>query len=164
MPYSIVESKAQAFIDETLKLPRYQRKQTWGPEDNFKLCISIFKGYPIGVVIINYNNDEGFLLDGRQRKNALTLMKEDPILLYMWAKKGQCGENPVKKVDSLHNDRYIGHSVKISIRAFRGTKSLYFGYFLNNDGRYGGKAKLQCFGCCRDRHRSRSIEVLPKTE
>lgn len=87
MPYSIVESKAQAFIDETLKLPRYQRKQTWGPEDNFKLCISIFKGYPIGVVIINYNNDEGFLLDGRQRKNALTLMKEDPILLYMWAKK-----------------------------------------------------------------------------
>lgn len=87
MPYSIVESKAQAFIDEDLKLPRYQRKQTWGPEDNFKLCVSIFKGYPIGVVIINYNNGEGYLLDGRQRKNALTIMKTDPVEVYKWAKK-----------------------------------------------------------------------------
>lgn len=87
MPYSIVESKAQAFINEDLKLPRYQRKQTWGAEDNFKLCVSIFKGYPIGVVIINYNNGEGFLLDGRQRKNALFLMKTNPVEVYFWAKK-----------------------------------------------------------------------------
>lgn len=87
MPYSIVQSNAQAFIDKNLKLPRYQRKQTWGPEDNFKLCVSIFKGYPIGVVIVNYNNGEGFLLDGRQRKNALTLMKSDPVEVYLWAKK-----------------------------------------------------------------------------
>lgn len=87
MPYNIIQSNAQAFIDKNLKLPRYQRKQTWGPEDNFKLCVSIFKGYPIGVVIINYNNGEGFLLDGRQRKNALTLMKSDPVEVYAWAKK-----------------------------------------------------------------------------
>ncbi|MDT8718070.1 DUF262 domain-containing protein [Clostridium sp. 19966] len=61
-----------------MKLPRFQRKQTWKPTDNFKLCISVFKGYPIGVVIINSCNKPDridWLLDGRQRRHALDFGK-----------------------------------------------------------------------------------------
>jgi len=89
MSYSIVEKSANDFIGSSssiIKLPRFQRKQTWKAADNFKLCISVFKGYPIGVVIINEVEQEQWLLDGRQRRNALKLMKENPIEVYEWAK------------------------------------------------------------------------------
>ncbi|MGN9163060.1 DUF262 domain-containing protein [Clostridium sulfidigenes] len=91
MGYSIVENSTNSFIENrSIKLPRFQRKQTWKPTDNFKLCISVFKGYPIGVVIINSCNKPDridWLLDGRQRRNALKLIKENPVELYHWAKK-----------------------------------------------------------------------------
>ena len=88
MSYSIVESSVKDFIDSAsnIKLPRFQRKQTWGPIDNFKLCISVFKEYPVGVVIVNRNKEADWLLDGRQRRNALKLMRENFIEVYNWAK------------------------------------------------------------------------------
>lgn len=87
MAYKIVENNAVAFADNrNIKFPRFQRKQTWDEKDNFKLCISVFKGYPIGVVIVNAQNGSEFLLDGRQRRNALKLMKDDPKSVYLWAK------------------------------------------------------------------------------
>ncbi len=87
MAYKIVENNAVAFADNrNIKFPRFQRKQTWKKEDNFKLCISVFKGYPIGVVIVNSQNGNEFLLDGRQRRNALRLMKDDPESVYLWAR------------------------------------------------------------------------------
>ena len=70
-----------------IKLPRFQRKQTWGPVDNFKLCISVFKEYPVGVVIVNRNKEADWLLDGRQRRNALKLMRENFVEVYNWANK-----------------------------------------------------------------------------
>lgn len=88
MAYRIVENNAVAFADNrSIKFPRFQRKQTWDEKDNFKLCISIFKGYPIGVVIVNSQNGNDYLLDGRQRRNALKLMKDDPKAVYVWARK-----------------------------------------------------------------------------
>lgn len=88
MAYRIVENNAVAFADNrSIKFPRFQRKQTWDEKDNFKLCISVFKGYPIGVVIVNSQNGNDYLLDGRQRRNALKLMKDDPKAVYVWAKK-----------------------------------------------------------------------------
>jgi len=91
MAYSIVENSTNSFIENrSIKLPRFQRKQTWKAYDNFKLCISVFKGYPIGVVIINSCNQPektDWLLDGRQRRNALKLIKDNPIAIYEWAKK-----------------------------------------------------------------------------
>ena len=87
MAYKIVENNAIAFADNrNIKFPRFQRKQTWEDVDNFKLCISVFKGYPIGVVIVNTQNGSEYLLDGRQRRNALKLMKDDPKSVYLWAK------------------------------------------------------------------------------
>lgn len=89
--YQIKPESVKAFItDRGIRLPRFQRKQTWDEKKNFQLCISVFKHYPIGVCILSRdsgNNDTRWLLDGRQRKNALTLMYKDPENIYNWARK-----------------------------------------------------------------------------
>ena len=85
------ESVKSFIIDKNIRLPRFQRKQTWNEKKNFELCISLFKEYPLGVTIVNVENKNGinirWLLDGRQRRNALVKMYEDPENIYLWAKK-----------------------------------------------------------------------------
>lgn len=39
--------------DKIIKLPRFQRKQTWNIKKSCALCISIFKGYQLVVLVIN---------------------------------------------------------------------------------------------------------------
>lgn len=90
--YEIRPESIKTFIqDRNVKLPRFQRKQTWDEKKNFQLCISLFKEYPIGVCILSVDETKGktirWLLDGRQRRNALTLMYEDPENIYTWARK-----------------------------------------------------------------------------
>lgn len=90
--YEIRPETIKSFAeDNNIKLPRFQRKQTWDAKKNFQLCISIFKGFPIGVSILNIENVNGvttrWLLDGRQRRNALTKFYRDPETIYLWAKK-----------------------------------------------------------------------------
>ena len=90
--YEIRPESIKTFLeDSNIKLPRFQRKQTWDASKNFKLCISIFKEYPIGVSILSIETVEHkttrWLLDGRQRRNALMQMAEDPENIYLWAKK-----------------------------------------------------------------------------
>lgn len=90
--YEIRPETIKSFIeDRNIKLPRFQRKQTWDDKKNFQLCISIFKGFPIGVSILNIEINNGvttrWLLDGRQRRNALTQFYKDPENIYLWAKK-----------------------------------------------------------------------------
>ena len=93
MAYDIRSESIKTFInDRNIKLPRFQRKQTWDYKKNFKLCISLFKQFPIGVCIFSVDESKTgktmrWLLDGRQRKNALTLLNEDPENVYLWAKK-----------------------------------------------------------------------------
>ena len=90
--YEIRPESIKTFItDRNVKLPRFQRKQTWDEKKNFQLCISLFKEYPIGVCILSLEENKGktvrWLLDGRQRKNALVMMYDDPENIYNWAKK-----------------------------------------------------------------------------
>ena len=90
--YEIRPESVKTFItDRNVKLPRFQRKQTWKDEKNFQLCISIFKEYPLGVCILSSDIKKGrttrWLLDGRQRRNALTQMYEDPEKIYIWSKR-----------------------------------------------------------------------------
>ena len=90
--YEIRPESIKTFItDRAIKLPRFQRKQTWDDKKNFQLCISIFKNYPMGVCILSVDEEKGRslreLLDGRQRRNALTLMYENPENIYTWARK-----------------------------------------------------------------------------
>lgn len=87
MGYVIEPKSTKDFINMETNLPRFQRKQTWKPISNFKLCISVFKNYPIGVVIINKNKEGNWLLDGRQRLNALTQINTNPEEVYKWAMK-----------------------------------------------------------------------------
>ncbi len=90
--YEIRPESVKTFIlDKNIRLPRFQRKQTWNEKKNFELCISLFKEYPLGVTIVNLEKKDGidirWLLDGRQRRNALLKMYEDPENIYLWAKK-----------------------------------------------------------------------------
>lgn len=87
--FGISEGTTSYFINNKIELPRFQRKATWKENDNFKLCISVFKGYPIGVIIVNEMGKEGkkYLLDGRQRRNALLSMYQNPVKIYEWAQK-----------------------------------------------------------------------------
>lgn len=91
--YEIRPESIKTFVeDNSIKLPRFQRKQTWDDKKNFELCISIFKEYPMGVCILNVEKDSTgkitkWLLDGRQRRNALMLIWEDPENIYLWSKK-----------------------------------------------------------------------------
>lgn len=90
--YEIRPESIKTFItDRNVKLPRFQRKQTWDEKKNFQLCISLFKEYPIGVCILSVEETRGktirWLIDGRQRKNALQMMYDDPENIYNWAKK-----------------------------------------------------------------------------
>ncbi|MDA8529482.1 DUF262 domain-containing protein, partial [Schleiferiaceae bacterium] len=90
--YQIRPENIDSFInDHSIRFPRFQRKQTWKAEQNLKLAISVFKNYPIGVTIINKqawgSRITRWLLDGRQRRNALLLMSQNPENIYEWSRK-----------------------------------------------------------------------------
>lgn len=90
--YEIRPETLKTFVEDVnIKLPRFQRKQTWDSKKNFELCISIFKEYPVGVTILNVEKSDTtttrWLLDGRQRRNALTQFYNDPENVYDWAKR-----------------------------------------------------------------------------
>lgn len=90
--YEIRPESIKTFITANdIKLPRFQRKQTWDAKKNFELCISVFKNYPIGVSILSVDSNRArpvrWLLDGRQRRNALKMLFDDPENAYFWAQK-----------------------------------------------------------------------------
>lgn len=95
--YQIYSESAKTLIDSSnnIRLPRFQRKQTWNDKKNFELCISIFNDYPIGMFVLNnedINTPQGpvptlWLLDGRQRRNALRELYRNPENVYKWAIK-----------------------------------------------------------------------------
>lgn len=96
--YELRPESIKTFIgDRTIKLPRFQRKQTWGARKNFELCLSLFRDIPLGVVVIRVDTREGagssrrpilekHLIDGRQRLNAL-VRASNPEEIYAWAKE-----------------------------------------------------------------------------
>src|SRR5687768_13020883 len=79
--YELRPESVKTFVEDTsIRLPRFQRKPTWGPRKSFNLALSLFRGYPLGLVVIKRDSDAGrirkFLLDGRQRRDALIGMRE----------------------------------------------------------------------------------------
>lgn len=87
MSYSIETRTVTEFVtDSNIRLPRFQRKSTWKPSQNFELAISMFKEYPLGVIVINDEKGTSWLLDGRQRRNALKELRDNPDLVYDAAK------------------------------------------------------------------------------
>lgn len=87
MSYIIEPMPLISFLEESkLRLPRFQRKATWDKKQNFELAISVFQDYPVGVVIVNQEQKVSWLLDGRQRRTALSTMRDNPVELYEWAR------------------------------------------------------------------------------
>lgn len=85
--YKIEGRSLTEFVDDSrIRLPRFQRREAWKKDQNFKLCISVYKEFPLGVVIINDTADASWLLDGRQRRAALEVMRNNPVEVYSWAK------------------------------------------------------------------------------
>ena len=102
--YEIRPETLKTFVTlRNIKLPRFQRKQTWDEKKNFELCISVFKQYPIGVIILSEDTDRTgtvkWLLDGRQRRNALKEMYDDPEVIYHWAQKFIKFKNNIQPLD-----------------------------------------------------------------
>lgn len=91
--YEYSPSTAKAFaLDDRIHLPRFQRKITWDASRDFVLAVSVFKGYPLGVVVLNETTSPEtglikWLLDGRQRRTAFIQMLENPENVYDWARK-----------------------------------------------------------------------------
>lgn len=95
--YELRPESIKTFIgDQTIKLPRFQRSQTWNARKNFELSLSLFRDYPLGVVVIRTETRdkrtkpsrpslEKYLIDGRQRLNALSRVS-NPEEVYWWAK------------------------------------------------------------------------------
>lgn len=83
MSYNIESIEITSFIENMqIRLPRFQRKSTWDAKQKFELCISVFQDYPVGVVIVNKEQDIYWLLDGRQRREALYEMRSNPETIY----------------------------------------------------------------------------------
>ena len=76
-------------LDQQIRLPRFQRKKSWDDQHRFELCISLFKGYPLGTIVIKKEDVDNktikWLLDGRQRRDTLMEM-QNPDNIYRWAK------------------------------------------------------------------------------
>lgn len=83
MGYGISPLTITDFVnsDGKVKLPRFQRRSTWTSVQDFNLAISVFKGFPLGVVIYNALDGFNWLLDGRQRRNALKKIINNPVEL-----------------------------------------------------------------------------------
>lgn len=113
MSYIIESEKITAFLDNTrIRLPRFQRKSTWNKKQNFELCISVFQDYPVGVVILNEMQNTLWLLDGRQRREALIAMRNNPVVLYDWAKnylgfKATADQNDITNAYWSKVDRFL---------------------------------------------------------
>lgn len=111
--YDLNTESINSFVeDNQIKLPRFQRKLTWSDEDNFKLCLSVFKGYPLGVIVLTTEGENKYLLDGRQRRNALAEMR-NPENIYDWAKSAigfnvKDSESSVRSQYWKFVDRYFG--------------------------------------------------------
>ncbi len=87
MSYIIEPMPMISFLEDSkIRLPRFQRKATWDKKQNFELAISVFQDYPVGVVIVNQEQKTSWLLDGRQRRSALSTMRDNPVELYEWAR------------------------------------------------------------------------------
>lgn len=87
MSYIIEPMPLISFLEDgKLRLPRFQRKATWDKKQNFEFAISVFQDYPVGVVIVNQEQKISWLLDGRQRRSALSSMRDNPVELYEWAR------------------------------------------------------------------------------
>jgi len=111
--YDLNTESINSFVDDSqIELPRFQRKLTWTDKDNFKLCLSVFKGYPLGVIVLSKDSGKKYLLDGRQRRFALDEMR-NPEKVYDWSRSAigfnlSVSEDDLREQYWRYVDQYFG--------------------------------------------------------
>lgn len=80
------------FLETPLQMPRFQRGKKWSDRQRFELCLSVYRGLPIGAVVVSTQSPgpgggstSNRLLDGQQRWDALKGMRY-PARIYEWAR------------------------------------------------------------------------------
>jgi hypothetical protein len=90
--FDLSPSSVGDFLSRDIRLPRFQRKSTWTQETRFQLALSLFKGYPLGTVVVKagartvqgVDVPTTYLLDGRQRRETFERLV-NPEELWRWA-------------------------------------------------------------------------------
>ncbi len=100
---------SQIIVDSSIQLPRFQRKKSWDEKTRFKLCISLFKEYPMGTIVLKKETKDRktvkWLLDGRQRRDTFVDM-QNPENIYDWARsflKFKLSDNDTQ-IEKLFNE------------------------------------------------------------
>lgn len=82
----IIDSiEARSLIGKRPDFPLFQRRSSWVTAKKFKFFLSVFKGFPLGTVVVNRDvTNEGtttyFIIDGRQRYEGLEAMLQPEVL------------------------------------------------------------------------------------
>jgi len=80
----VTAAKAKPGSKVKIHIPRYQRGLVWSKEQREKLVDSLFRGYPIGAIMLHQTNDSDgsssyLLVDGLQRTSTLVTYQERPL-------------------------------------------------------------------------------------
>jgi uncharacterized protein with ParB-like and HNH nuclease domain len=73
------ENKSEQSSKSKITLPSLQRGFVWKPYQIEALWDSIFRGYPIGAVLMSLSNGQRELLDGQQRSTSIALGYYNPF-------------------------------------------------------------------------------------
>ena len=71
--YSICEVASWLIPESEVQLPVVQRGFVWKVSQIECLWDSIFRGYPIGAMMLSFDGDKYMLLDGQQRSTSVAL-------------------------------------------------------------------------------------------
>lgn len=121
--YELSTISAEEFAqDPYIAIPFFQRKSTWTPGQRLGLALSVFRGYPIGTVVVKETDSQVFLLDGRQRRETLQAIL-NPATLFVWA-QSELRIEANEKLRKLKANEWADRA--LVIRAFREYADRYF--------------------------------------
>lgn len=110
-----------------ISLPSLQRGFVWKPEQIEALWDSVFRGYPIGAIMMSVDKDDNrFLLDGQQRSTSIALGHFNPFDTNSEAFFSLKTYKPSIWIDL--NSKYVTNTQKFTFRCL--TQSHPWGYQL----------------------------------
>lgn len=127
--FSISSIKDWLTEDNEVQLPSVQRNFVWKPSQIECLWDSIFRGYPIGSMMLSRSGNNLMLLDGQQRATAIALGFLNPWEDELLSKIGNVKNCPIIWIDV--NPQVLCDSYKYALRVT--TRSHPWGYQLKDN-------------------------------
>ena len=103
----------------TIAPPEYQRGYVWKNKQKLLLLDSLFEGFPIGVLVLYFdeNKDKYYIIDGLQRLNTLKLYYREPSSIVKFNEYYKKVEGEIKvlfgKFEVNFNENEIKKSIKV---------------------------------------------------